>query len=313
MSLSFIFIILLVRSAFISTDLLLIVEPLSQKIHNFALKPIQASSTNYDWFYSAILFGQDLGLRQKAEIKAFILLGLYHLIVVSGGHLRILENFINKIPLKAGFKKHFTLIFLMLFTLANLLQPACLRSFIQWFFQSYFKKYFYNQFDLILVSIFFCIFLKPSLVFSISMQLSCAATLALYVAQEFHLKTIGKTLLCVLLTAPLLLTLQPCLSLLIFAANIIALPLLEISLLPFSIIMYLFPFLKSECEVILEKFFNLITYIASQDAPQICLSQQRSSKWQILLLFLLYLFSHFLTVYHKRLSLKKLMNSSSGM
>lgn len=285
---------------FLKTDLLKPFYKFAEAIHQWALNWISKNSTAYDWFYSAILFGEDLGLKQKPEIKLFIALGLYHLIVVSGGHLIIIEQITSKL-----FSRHFTFIILFIFTAANLFQPACLRAFLQWIFQSYFKKYFSHSHDLLIFTIGICVFLKPVLINSLSFMLSCAASLALQVSSDIQMRSTGKTFLCVLFTSPFILVVQPCLSWIVIPANVIAMPILEMTLMPFSLLMFFLPLLKPYCEVILNLFFKFLNHTQQWLWPQLCLTQERERKWGLILLVFLFLLSRFLLVVHSRQKLLK--------
>lgn len=307
---------LTVQAVIYKLNLLLIFEASSQWVHQKSLNMISSFSTSYDWFYKAILFGHDSGLHQKLEIKSFIAIGLYHLIVVSGSHLIILEKLITKLfhSLPFRIKKFFTFLTLFLFTAANLFQPACLRSLIQWCLSSFLKKHFCNGFDLIIFASACCLLINPQLIYSLSFHLSAAATLALQISQEFSLKALGKTFLCVLFTAPFLMCVQPCLSIMVFIASIIAMPLLELTLLPFGLLMFFVPFLRKYTEFLLDYIFNFSKWLAQFDVPQFCFEQQRSSLWGFILLVLLFFVSRLILVVAKRNQLQKILTSSySGM
>ena len=161
----------------------------STSFHQWLVALIYSRPYMFKWFYAAILFGEDKGIRQNPEISSFIILGLYHVIVVSGSHLIFLNQFIEKSLFFISSKKRKAIgfVFLTVFTMANEWQAACLRAYIQWILRIFFQPKFYNDEDIQIFSICLCLFLDPTLINSISFQLSCAASLGLVISGHLHL------------------------------------------------------------------------------------------------------------------------------
>lgn len=129
----------------------------------------------------------------------FLTTGLYHLIVVSGSHLLFLDSLLKKvIPLQTILKWAV----LFLFSLMCLFNPPILRAFIQHSLSIASQKHYLRlrSHQLILCSGLITLSLCPSLITSISLQLSWAAALCMSLNATAKIKVF----LCLLYITPLL-------------------------------------------------------------------------------------------------------------
>lgn len=288
-------ILCLLQMYFLKMDLINPILKSSSHLHQWLVGIVNSRSGELQWFYNAILFGEDKGIRNKIEIKVFIILGLYHIIVVSGSHLVFLERILNKIffifPKKI--KTCLTGLALVFFTMANLLQPACLRAFLYWILKTFFRFKNSHHTDVQIMAICFCLLIKPDLHQSLSFQLSCSAGLGISVMGNLKLqRRIRKILtpcLCVALTTPLLFSIQPCLSWLVVPVNILALGIVEIIFLPLSLLNFIFPFLIHWTEPLLKNAFKISEILAQNYKPEFCVSTERSGSWGFIYIMVLFL------------------------
>ncbi len=309
----------LIQTLLFKFDLLKPLVGLANQLHAFCLAHMGNSDLN--WFYAAILFGDDTGLRQKSEIQSFMVLGLYHLIVVSGSHLTILDKIVIK-PLfffSPRVKIWLATVFLGVFTFANQLQAACLRAFVNWVLRKFCGRRISDEADLQVITTCFCLLLQPALCKSLSFQLSCAASMALSVVGSFQLTStkwnkVLTPLCCILFTAPLIFNIQPCISWIVIPVNVLALPIVEFSLIPLSLVGYALPFLKFITEYCLHLMFHLLDFLAKFTEPLLCLSQEGSKNWGIVYIFsLLFVWRLLLPFFRRREFVKDQNQRVQGM
>jgi ComEC/Rec2-related protein len=267
----------------------------AEKAHLVAYHFLESHPSQWNWFYEAILIGRDEGLRSQPYLQSFFVLGLYHLIVVSGSHVLALEKIISVtfffLPPKA--KKAIALIFLILFCLVNRLQASCVRAFISWLVLEKKTPRPTVQGDIQMVVTCLCLILEPSWVKSLSFQLSCGATLGLAMAASFKTshflaKKFYSTFFCAAITSPLIFCVQPCLSWLVIPANTFAMPLFEGVLMPISLINILFRSMSFLTEKIFVFVFGLSDFFATFEKPLLCLDERKLSIWGIIYLFSVY-------------------------
>lgn len=265
---------------------------LSHQFHELCSHLINTQNSPYAWFYKAVLLGEDTGIRQKSEVNAFMALGIYHIIVVSGSHLTLLQKILGRILFLAPskIKSMLTAVFLTLFTLANQWQAACLRAFLAWILKHFWSRNFINAADLQIFATLGCLLLDPSLSRSLSFQLSCTAGAGVAMGQSLSQRGFLTPILCVVLTAPLIFQVQPCLSWLIIPVNIFALSLVEIFVLPLSLVNVFLPFTAAITEPCLKLFFKILEGVAQFQKPLFCIQEQSLKSWGFIYVACIYFF-----------------------
>src|SRR5580704_9663172 len=83
------------QTAFIKLNLFDYGMHFAEGAYNLALNLLEKHPSPWNWFYEAILIGRDEGLRSQPYLQSFFVLGLYHLIVVSGSHVLALEKIVS--------------------------------------------------------------------------------------------------------------------------------------------------------------------------------------------------------------------------
>ena len=255
--------------------------------------------TDWSWFYEAILIGRDEGLRTQNALQSFFTLGLYHLIVVSGSHVLALEKLIGHCFFFISVKKRKILVtfFLVFFCVINRLQASCVRAFVSWILVQRRSGSTPLQGDLQFVVTCLCLTLQPSWINSLSFQLSCGATLGLAIASSFKLqgffsKKFASTFFCGVVTSPLILCVQPCLSWLVIPANTFAMPLFEGVLMPISLLNVTVGAVFQNVTHLLEKVFlwvfGLSDYLAQFEKPLLCLDERKLANWGLIYLLMVY-------------------------
>jgi ComEC/Rec2-related protein len=268
---------------------------------------IQRAPSTWGWFYAAILIGQGDGIRQRPEISTFVTLGLYHLIVVSGSHVRAVEQLVKHglslVPrefVKDRAKKATVGFALIFFTLANRFDPSCTRAVVAWALTLLPPKLKpQNSLDLQFVVVCLCLIIEPQWAGSLSFQLSCAASLGLTMAAPLSEKRkagarrLISSFFCTIATAPLVFAFQPCLSWIVVPANTLAMPLFESVLMPAALGASVIPFLDRVSSPLLNLVFSLANWLCAYSEPRLCLEERKLREWGLVYLGLLYLLWRF--------------------
>lgn len=261
------------------TDLINALLPLANDTHHIALQWIQQNDSPWNWLYAAIVLGHDEGIRHLPMVASFITLGLYHLIVVSGGHINALEFIVEKVttPFPTWARKTLTLTTLSIFTFANRLQAACMRASLSWIVKILFP--FKCPEDQFFCGALCLLILQPSWVHSLSFQLSCGASLALVCSRQFQMpqkifQQFLTTLLVTLFIAPLLFRIQPCQSWLTLASNTLIKTPFEIFLFPAALLASIIPIFKPLVDPVLLLIQNSTGSIAQFAEPHLCLESE---------------------------------------
>src|SRR4051812_12222441 len=87
----------IIQIYFCKINLLQPIYSCAERLHAFLISHINSRLSPLNWFYKAILFGDDSNLRQQPQIEAFMVLGIYHIIVVSGSHLTMIQSLTEKL------------------------------------------------------------------------------------------------------------------------------------------------------------------------------------------------------------------------
>ena len=167
--------------------------------------------------------------------------GLYHLLVVSGGHLAFFVGLMQPLERRRLFS-WVILIFLIFYTLLCGAQPPVVRALLQWFLSQHRHKLGLHSHSALITwySGILCLSLVPSWVHSLSFWLSWLATLACQAAVTLQLSTGLSVLLIHLVLLPGLLNLGSAHPLSV-VNNWLFAPLLSGALLPLCLLTTFIP------------------------------------------------------------------------
>jgi ComEC/Rec2-related protein len=280
--------IALIQVFFTHYDALKWMEPLALLIHQKAVTRSLLMPEPVGSFIAAFLFGGSLQIRKTDY--AFRVLGIYHLIVVSGSHLRSLEwilNFLTRLRCAQ-------LLSLFIFTLSNRMEPSCLRAFVQVTVSKISPRFQARPLWCHYASILLCLSVRPQLLDSLAFQLSCLASLAVNISEVLELlpkrlQNLQTTFLATVLTCPLILPLAPCISSLVLPANLVFIPVFERLIMPVSLLAFILPPMAPWLVVPFEKLMGAIQGIAAIPAPEVCVSEFSNGKGNMILWFVLWL------------------------
>jgi ComEC/Rec2-related protein len=285
----------LAQAHLIQSDVLAWGQALAQEAHLKAVSAIGSNPSPWTWFYAAILAGADEEVRWRPELQAFMTLGLYHLIVVSGSHVHAIQKMMDWFvrPFPKALRLLAVFLSLVGFALINRLQPACFRAVIAWVLGLAAKPTPARNADIQLVVACACLLLAPQWSRSVSFQLSCAASLGLAIVAGFEIrnpwhKRFQTALTCTVLMLPLLSQFQSCFSWLVLPANTLALPILESGLLPVSLLNVLFPWIRPLTEPLVQAVFGISDAVVTAGGPAMCFDERKMKSWGMLYLASLY-------------------------
>ncbi len=278
--------------------------------HGAAKAFINRTQSPWNWFYGAILIGEDEGIRNNLQIQSFLTLGLYHLIVVSGSHIRGLQVVVTSTTnwLPPRIQSWIVTLVLISFTLVNRMQASCMRAFLAWCLGSFGQKKFFgprSDADLNMVVICLCLAIEPAWAKSLSFQLSCSATLGLSIVRSLELEKgignrIAESFFCTLLTAPLVFSIQPCLSWLVIPSNTLALPFFELILMPVSLLSILLPFIRPLTDHVLIFVFGFCSWLSQFENPLFCFEERKLDSWGLVYIVFVYLSWRLVLPYYHR-------------
>lgn len=155
-----------------------------EKVLQFTLKIKTYIDQNISYSVAWLVSNSILGYASfipKEYAKALGVLGLQHLIAVSGFHISFLLSLLQLLPIKAAKKYTLsgTIFFICTYWLAVGLQPAVNRAVLMSLAALILKNVFFlqvNSLKLLLYSACIWVFIKPLSLFSVSFQLSYLAT-----------------------------------------------------------------------------------------------------------------------------------------
>jgi ComEC/Rec2-related protein len=272
--------------ALFKLDCLSALNLLAEKTYQQCEIFIRSHPSSWNWLYEALLIGNQDNVREHPLLQSFLILGIYHLIVVSGSHVQSVHHWTRRCTffLPKNIAGTVIMMALMLFALANRLQAACMRALFHFIISKFYRPSVLLQADLQFVVTCICLLLRPEWVASLSFQLSCAASLGLTIADSFTIKSAFRkrtvqALTCTLAMAPLLFAIQPCLSWLIMPANILAAPLFELVLVPLCALNVFLPFVRIVTEPFLVLVFKFTSLISQFENPTLCFDERRMKIW----------------------------------
>ena len=178
----------------------------------------------------------------EGEIKkAFVALGIVHLMVISGAHLIFLERFWNLLP-TFRFKDTLLALFLLTYSLSAGLNPPVLRALFSLLLSRLNKRFklFWSPYLRVCISCLLCLLCEASWFYSLSLQLSWIASMGM---SNPHISRLKSCTLTFLLILPVVSSWSSVHPLSIFI-NWLVVPFAGGILLPFSLLLIFFPFMR---------------------------------------------------------------------
>lgn len=231
-------------------------EPGSQFLHEWCLQQVKKGQTELTDLYSALLCGERL---PEGEIKkTFISLGIIHLMVISGTHLIFLEKIWNLLP-TFRFKNACLAFFLLIYSMSAGLSPPVLRALFSLLLAKINKelKLFWSPYLRVHVSGLLCLLCQSSWFHSLSLQLSWVASIGM---SNHKLPRFHSCVLTFILILPIVSQwggTHP-LSIVI---NWLVTPLTSCLLLPLSLLIIPFPFLRPLTDKLWEQFIQIMNLL----------------------------------------------------
>ena len=236
-------------------SLLSLLKPTGQFLHEWCLQKVQ---TEGQWtsIYSALLCGEKL---PDGEIKkTFIVLGIIHLMVISGAHLIFLEKTWNLLP-AFRFKKILLVIFLLTYSMSAGLNPPVLRALFSLLLVRINQKLklFWSPYLRVQISGLLCLLCQSLWLHSVSLQLSWIASMGM---SNHRFSTLQSCSLTFILILPIISHwggVHP-LSIII---NWLITPLASCLLLPLSLLIIPFPFLRPFTDWLWTGFIHIMNLL----------------------------------------------------
>ena len=201
----------------------------------------------------ALLFGNQQETEEEAQ-RAYLALGITHLFAISGLHIALLAWLLYELLLFLRVRKEVARILLLLalpvYAVLAGSAPSVWRavSFVELAIIAQFFKRPLPLLTIISISCITYLLINPGTLFQIGFQLSYLASLALIMSSaylqrfsNFWMQSFIVTLVCQLLTYPLLLHHFYTLSLSSFVANVVFVPLFSFIILPINIVLFVLP------------------------------------------------------------------------
>ena len=160
---------------------------------------------SWGFMVSTLVCGETLSRQKPDTLQLLQKLGLVHLFVLSGLHVLFLDSVLRKLPfLLRGF-------LLFLYGQLTLWSTPLLRAFLAFLFFELNKRQrlFWSTYDVITLSGFLCLLLKPSSLTSLSLPLSWTAALGMYIGSRSKTYGFQKHFIIYVCLFPLLLPLGP--------------------------------------------------------------------------------------------------------
>ncbi len=236
-------------------SLLSFMEPVGEVLHQLCLQRVTAEDA-WTPIYSALVCGQRLA---EGEIKkTFMALGIIHLMVISGAHLIFLERMWSLLP-AFRFKTFILVLFLFTYSLSAGLKPPVLRALFSLLLSRLNRKFkfFWSPYWRVQISGMLCLLCQGAWFHSMSLQLSWIASMGMSNPYMSRLKSCCITFLLVLPVISAWSALHP-LSILI---NWLVVPLAGGVILPLSILLVPFPFLRPFVNWLWEKGLNMMNVL----------------------------------------------------
>jgi len=221
-------------------SILSFLDPNVQLLHDWCLQRVASGEKSpWDVIYSAIVCGKRL---PEGELKkTFQFLGIIHLMVISGAHLIFLEKMWNLLP-NFRFKNAFLSLFLLMYSMSAGMRPPVLRALFSLLLRRLNTnlKLFWSPYWRVQLSGLLCLFCHTTWFNSLSLQLSWLASMGMANYKLSRLKSCALTFILILPIVSQWGGLHP-LSIVI---NWVITPFFSCLLLPLSLLIIPFPFLR---------------------------------------------------------------------
>ncbi len=276
------------------------------KVANLQCNETISSSSHYSGLFQSFLCGNklDKSLPKQTLIKA----GIYHLIVVSGGHFLFLDFILNflKFPL------FLRCLFLFIYYIATGLQAPGFRALIHILFSIFisFSSISTSKLNKLLISGIICLILNNSYWSSLSFWLSFSVCMALATAKIlfFNEKPINRFVLenitIYIFLMPFLITLSYSHPLTLFIGSILATPsfffLIISTLTVFIFKIFNLNLWINEYDKIIKFYFDFLDQVGSFSSAKNNLPWNWIWFWTYL--FVLFILSHFIKIIFERKS-----------
>ena len=235
-------------------SLLSFFEPIGQELNHLCLKRVSGDDT-WTVLYSAIVCGERL---PEGELKkAFIALGIIHLMVISGAHLIFLEKAWGLLP-SFRFKNSLLVLFLLTYSLSAGLKPPVLRALFSLLLARLNKEFklFWSPYFRVCLSGLLCLLFQGAWFHSLSLQLSWIASMGMSNPYFSRIKSCALTFLLILPVVSSWSQVHP-FSIII---NWLIAPLAGSVLLPLSLLIIPFPFIRPFVNVLWEGFIGVLHF-----------------------------------------------------
>ena len=236
-------------------SLLSFFKPLGQELNKLCLQRVGAEDT-WTVVYSAIVCGERL---PEGELKkTFIALGIIHLMVISGAHLIFLEKAWGLLP-PFRFKNSLLALFLITYSLSAGLNPPVLRALFSLMLSrvNHELKLFWSPYLRVCLSGLLCLLCQGAWFHSLSLQLSWIASMGMSNPYFSRVKSCIITFILILPVVSSWSSVHP-FSIII---NWLMVPLAGSVLLPFSLLIIPFPFIRPFVNFLWEWFLHGLNFL----------------------------------------------------
>ena len=278
-------------------SLLSFFKPLGQGLNQICLQRVSAEDT-WTLVYSAIVCGERLP--EGSLKKTFISLGIIHLMVISGAHLIFLEKAWGLLP-PFRFKNSLLACFLLTYSLSAGLNPPVLRALFSLLLSRLNQelKLFWSPYLKVCLSGLLCLLCQGAWFHSLSLQLSWIASMGMSNPYFSRLKSCVITFILILPVVSSWSSVHP-FSIII---NWLLVPLAGSILLPFSLLLIPFPFIRPFVNFLWECFLyglNFLRPLVENQGIQLDWAFSSFGMWvYIALIFIIGEFGFFLTLRKK--------------
>ena len=227
-------------------------QPIGQELNRLCLQRVSAEDP-WTVIYSAIVCGERL---PEGELKkTFIALGIIHLMVISGAHLIFLERAWRLLP-AFRFKDSLLALFLLTYSLSAGLKPPVLRALFSLLLARLNKelKLFWSPYLRVCISGLLCLLCQSGWFHSLSLQLSWIASMGMSNPYFSRIKSCIITFLLILPIVSSWSSVHP-LSIII---NWLIAPVAGSLLLPLSLLLIPFPFIRPLVNTLWEMFVHAL-------------------------------------------------------
>ncbi len=204
--------------------------------------------------YSALLCGEKL---PEGHIKnTFIAVGIIHLMVISGAHLIFIEKIWNLLP-SFQFKHTLLVFFLLVYSMSAGINPPVLRALFSLLLSRINQKLklFWSPYIRVYISGLLCLLCQSAWFHSLSLQLSWIASMGMSNPRFSKLKSCALTFILILPIVSQWSSVHP-LSIIL---NWLISPIAGGVLLPLSLLIIPFPFIRPVTDWLWEHFLKIIS------------------------------------------------------